>query len=394
MSRIVYLDNASTSWPKPPEVGEAMVRFLSEGSATPGRGGYRMAARNADLVERCRRRLGELIGVNDPARMVLATGATEAINIAIAGLFAWGADRPWHVVTTSMDHNSVRRPLLHFRRIGRIRLDAVSADEQGRVTPDHVAAAVTDETALVAIIAVSNALGTILPYHQVAQAVRRRNPRTLILLDASQAVGILSVNAADFDLVAFPGHKGLLGPTGTGILYVSRRATGEEWDACLTLQPARFGGTGGESAREDMPEHMPQRFETGSLNTVGFAGLLAALDARPMSHAESLAHERRLIGRLIDHLRSTRGARVLGPERIEERAGLASFTLEGWTAPELASVLDTQFGICCRAGLHCAPGAHASAGTFDAGGAVRVSVGPYNTDDDVETLIEAIQRIV
>lgn len=393
MARIVYLDNASTSWPKPPEVGEAMARFLAEGSATPGRGGYRMAARNADLVERCRRRLGELIGVNDPTRMVLATGATEAINIAIAGLFAWRDGAPAHVVTTSMDHNSVRRPLLHFRRIGRIQLDAVSADEQGRVTPEQMVAAVTDETALVAIIAVSNALGTILPYGEIARAVRRRNPRTLILLDASQAVGILPIDAADFDLVAFPGHKGLLGPTGTGILFVSKNATGEEGDAFLRLQPARFGGTGGESAREDMPEHVPQRFETGSLNTVGFAGLLAALDARPMSHADSLAHERRLIERLIAHLRSIPGARVLGPEHMEERAGLVSFTLDGWTAPELASMLDTQFGICCRAGLHCAPGAHVAAGTFDGGGAVRISLGPYNTGDDIEALIEALQRV-
>lgn len=392
----IYLDNASTSWPKPPCVPEAVAACLREGGATPGRGGYSMAAESGRMVERLRRRLAALVGAPDPDRIVLTGSATEALNIAILGLFPGTptAPRP-RVVTTDLEHNSVVRPLQHLAARQLIDLAVVPADSRGCITPEKVLAAADERTALVAMTAASNVTGTILPVGEVGRALRKRHPAALFLVDASQSIGLvpLHVERDAIDLLAFAGHKALLGPSGTGALFVSSRAWPGD-GSTRVIVPTRLGGTGVDSASPGMPERMPLLLEPGTPNTPGFAGLLAALEDPARADAESmLAHERRLMVRLAKALADEPRIRLLGPEDREEAVGVLALVVVGQSPDDIAGALDASFGIAVRAGLHCAPGTHRALGTIDGGGAVRVSPGPFSTSEDVDKLADALRAI-
>lgn len=396
---VIYLDNASTTWPKPRAVAEAMSNFILSGAATPGRGGYAMSSRNADLVARLRSRLAALIGAPNPDRVILTPGATDSFNMAILGLFTWPTSPLGFVpkvVTTVLEHNAIRRPLAFLKARGLIEVVEAPCESNGRVLAERILAEVDDRTVLVATMSASNVVGTVVPTAEVFRRLRATRPDVLTLLDASQTCGVLPIDvAADcIDLVAFPGHKALMGPTGTGALYISPRATGEEPGTRVTLQPTRFGGTGGDSGEDLMPKALPRRFEPGSINTVGFVGLLAALEASDRPTQQMVFdHEMSLARVLLDGLRDIPGVTLIGPRETTDRVPVVPFAIAGWKPTDAGAALDASAGIAVRCGLHCSPGAHRAMGSFPKGGAIRASPGVYNTRADVDALVGAVREL-
>ena len=374
---MIYLDNAATTYPKPATVWDAMDRFARNDAGNPGRSGHRFAAAAAVEVEGAREEVARVVGAPDPSRVALCLNATDALSMAFHGILRPGD----HVVTSRMEHNSVARPLNALARAGVITLDRAPNDATGVVDVDALAAMLGPATRLVAITWASNAFGTIQPVEAIARAVKTHG--ALLLLDASQAVGSIPVDVArvPVDLLAFPGHKGLLGPMGTGALWVRDG---------IEVDPWREGGTGGDSTNPFQPADMPHRLEGGTPNAHGLAGLRAGCRwVLERGVAAIRTHERDRVARLLDGLRAVRGLAIRGPDDAEARTGAVSFTLAGFDPHEVASVLDTAFGIAVRAGLHCAPEAHASLGTFPAG-TVRASVGPFTSNADIDALVEAL----
>lgn len=402
---LIYLDNGSTSWPKAPSVARAMTDAITRPVGNPGRGQHHVSKATGEVTMRLRRALAKKINAPAPERIVLSSGSTSSTNMALLGLL-WFAPKPEGerpiVVTTHIEHNAVRRPLLHQERDGVCDLVVIPCDADGFVDAEAVIEAATDPRCLaVAMTMCSNVIGTIQPIEAVGRGLRERAPHALFLADAAQAMGAMpiDVQAMCIDMLPFSGHKALLGPTGIGGMYVSERAyttTGVAGEGG-PIRPTCFGGTGGTltgSIEEFIPSEMPGVFEVGTTNTVGQAGLLAALEDKDVpSHTESLAHERRLLGMFIERYGDDDRVRILGPLSVERRHGLVSFNLDGYTAQEVSTYLDTEWGIAIRAGLHCAPGAHRAMGTVKLG-AVRVSPGPFTTETEMGTLIEAVERLL
>lgn len=390
----LYLDNAATSFPKAPGVYEAMARYGSEIGASPGRGGYREARQGAGVLGECRRLIARLINAQDPDRVVFALNTSDALNMAIKGLvfnkLRTDPDTRIHVVTTAMDHNSVLRPLNALRALlpGLFRWTRVAVDEQGIVDPNEVARAMTDETSLVAVVHASNATGAIQPVGEIGAHCRARG--VPFLVDAAQSVGHLSVDVQrdQIDLLAFPGHKGLLGPLGTGGLFV---APGME----ERLDTMREGGTGSRSEDDTQPMDLPDRYEPGSHNTVGIAGLIPGVRYVLDRGIDALrAHEVALIERFVAGLDEIPGVRLVGPRNAQHRVAVFGLVFEGVDPHEAADMLERENGLLVRAGLHCAPGAHESMGTTTLGGTVRVSFGPFTTAADVERTLAGIAQVV
>jgi cysteine desulfurase family protein len=378
---VIYLDNAATSFPKPPAVAESIVDFLEHSAGNPGRSGYALAMVAQTVVAATRRQLASLFGVPDPARIVFALNATDALNTAL-----WGLLRPGdRVVTTSIEHNAVARPLHALAERG-VEVTRVACAPDGTLDLDDLDRALRSAAVrLVAMCHASNVVGTILPVREAAQ--RAHEHGALFLLDAAQTAGVLSIDVREMrlDLLAFPGHKALLGPTGTGGLYV---APG------VRLLPLRQGGTGTRSEEERQPEELPEALEAGTLNTVGIAGLGAALRYLQERGQQAIrAHEVALTTRLIDGLRDIPGLRTHGTGNPERQVATVSVTLEGWEPADVAAALDSSFGIAVRSGLHCAPLAHRTLGTFPRG-TVRLSPGCFTTDDDVDRALAALRKLV
>lgn len=387
----LYLDNAATSFPKPPCVHEAMLRYATEVGASPGRGAYAEAREGAAIIAECRRRLCRLIGAQDPNQIVFTLNTTDALNLAIKGValnalaLAAGAART-HMVTTAMDHNSVLRPFNALRALG-VEWTRVPVDPNtGIADPAEVARAIRPETSLVAVVHASNVTGALQPVADIGEACARRG--IPLLVDAAQSVGHipLDINTLNIDFLACPGHKGLLGPLGVGALWIR---PGRE--ALLRLY--REGGTGSVSEQDTQPTTMPDRFEPGSHNTVGIVGLHAALGWILEQGVDRLArHERTLTHTLLTRLAEVPDLRILGPTRLDQRVGVVSVTHEAIPAENLAERLEAEHGVLTRAGLHCAPHAHATHGTLERG-ACRLSVGPFLTQADVERAAEAVASV-
>ncbi len=379
---MIYLDNAATSWPKPPAVYEELGSFLQHAGANPGRAGHRMAARAAWTVGETRRKLARLLGVDDPRRIIFTANATDALNLAIKGSLSAGD----HVVTTVMEHNSVRRPLRALERIG-VMTTAVPANAEGIVQPDSIRSALRRNTKLVVVTHASNVNGAIQPIAEIAAIAHAHG--SFLLVDGAQTVGSIPVDmkALDADLLAFPGHKGLMGPPGTGGL-----AIGERVDTAI-LYPIREGGTGGNSEEDIQPAEPPDRYEAGTVNTVGIAALGAALDFILHNGVEAIAaHERALTTRLIEGLRAIDGVRVLAPEEPAHRVAVVSLIVDGWEPADFGAALDEAFGIACRTGLHCAPGACRALGAGGQG-TTRMSPGFFTTVEEIDQAIEAVRKL-
>lgn len=381
MREITYLDNGATSWPKPACVQEEMIRFLAEDAANPGRAGHRMAVAAERKLDDVRAKLTTFFDGGDPHRMVLTLNCTDALNIAIRGVLREGD----HAITSTLEHNSVSRPLQTLADQGFITLTRLPMVDGGFVDPDAVRKAITPTTRLVAITHCSNVLSTIQPAEEIGRIVREHD--ALFLLDAAQSAGVIpiSIRQMNVDLLAFPGHKSLLGPTGTGGLYVGERAD---------PAPFRIGGTGGDSSTPTQPHLYPYWLEGGTPNTVGIAGLGAGIDY-VIAHdpAKTLAHERSLVARLVAALDGDEQFTILGSHDWSRRGCAVSITVRDMAPSEVGAILDSEFQIAVRPGLHCAPYIHQELGTFP-DGAVRISPGPFNTESDIDRLVAALQQIV
>ncbi|WP_111620327.1 aminotransferase class V-fold PLP-dependent enzyme [Paenibacillus pabuli] len=377
MEGVIYLDHAATSWPKPPAVGEAMMKALDVAGANPGRGSHRMAVQASRVVFGARKAISTLLGVRNANDIAMGSNTTEALNLAIQGWLREGD----HVIATMAEHNSVRRPLEYMRRSRNVEVDYVPVNAAGQIDLVQFARLFRSNTRLVVCTHSSNLLGSILPIGEIALMCQKH--QVTFLVDAAQSAGIIPVDVKQLgiDMLAFPGHKGLLGPQGTGGLYIAPE---------LDVQPLLHGGTGSQSEAIEQPLVRPDRYEAGTPNTVGIAGLAAGVQhVLELTPEFIYKQEWDLTQRMMDGLSSVHGIRMLGPKIGQARTGLLSFTVEGYDSAQLAFQLDRNYGIAVRSGFHCTPLAHESAGTT-ASGAVRASVGYSTSREDVDALIEAV----
>lgn len=379
---MIYLDNAATSWPKPPEMVEAIADFYARVGANPGRSGHRLSVEAARVVYAAREAVAALFHAPDPLRIVFGANVTAALNLALYGLLRAGD----HVVTSSMEHNSTMRPLRALARRG-VELTVVPCSPQGVLDPADVQAALQPHTRLIALNHASNVTGTLLPVPEVGRIARRQG--VLLLVDAAQTAGAypIDVQADAIDLLAFTGHKSLYGPQGTGGLVIGERVRAGE------LEPLQRGGTGSRSEEEEQPDFFPDCCESGTPNAAGLAGLEASLCWLARSGLETIrAHEVALTTRLIEGLRAVPGVTVYGTGDAQRQTATVSFALAGSAVSEVGLILDEKYGIMCRVGLHCAPAAHRTIGTFPHG-TVRFSPGVFNTAAEIETALDAVRAL-
>jgi cysteine desulfurase / selenocysteine lyase len=375
----IYLDNAATSFPKPESVYRAMDSFARTSLANPGRAGHKMALAAEHVLDDCRHRLNQFFHGKEPERFVFTLNCTDALNMAFKGVLNDGD----HAITTDLEHNSVSRPLRALELAGRITLTRLASDSGGTVDPDAVRRAFTPKTRLVAVTHASNVIGTVQPVGEIGRIVREKD--ALFLVDVAQTAGVLPVDVQTMfiDLLAFPGHKSLFGPTGTGALYVGPRARLRAW---------REGGTGGDSSSETQPPEFPYFLEGGTPNVLGVAGLAAGVRyVEERGLADIHAHEVELVERLWHRLDEL-GHPVYGHRDHARRVGTISFRSEQLPAAELGGLLDQAFDIAVRPGLHCAPYVHRAIGTFPEG-TVRVSPGAFNTTEEIDRLAEALKEV-
>jgi cysteine desulfurase / selenocysteine lyase len=381
---MIYFDNAATSWPKPDAVGGALDAYFGEAGGNPGRSGHRMSVAAARVIEEGRESLAALFQVADPSRIVFTQNATHALNQAIFGLYSSGFLRPGdHVLTTSVEHNSVMRPLRHLESMG-VALRVMDCAGDGSLQAEDAREAFRPNTKLVVSTHASNVTGTILPVAELTALAREHGAMSLI--DASQTAGSIPIDipALGADLLAFTGHKGLLGPTGTGGLYIREG---------VKLDPLLRGGTGSGSAFETQPEFLPDAYESGTPNVAGIAGLAAGARLLAEIGVESVArHERDLAARFVAGAEQIPGVVIYGCRDAARRCGIVSFNVAGATPSEVAWMLDDSFSILSRPGLHCAPAAHRTLGTFP-GGTVRFSFGWFNTAAEIDESLRALGEI-
>jgi cysteine desulfurase/selenocysteine lyase len=379
---MIYFDNAATSWPKPPGVAEAMVHFIDDVGANPGRSAHRLAVESGRVVYSAREAVAGLFNAPDPLRVVFGPNVTEALNLALRGLLRPGD----HVVTSSVEHNSVMRPLRALERQG-VGVTVVLCSAEGFLDPADVAAALRPNTALIALNHASNVVGTLLPVADVAGIARDHG--LILLVDAAQTGGAypIDVQADGVDLLAFTGHKSLYGPMGTGGLIVGERVD------VARMEPLKRGGTGSRSEQEEQPDFMPDMCESGTPNAVGLAGLEAGVRwVLERGVAAIRAHEVALAQRLIDGLMGVPGVTVYGGLDASQQTATVSFNVAGMEPSEVGLRLDENHGIMCRVGLHCAPAAHRTIGTFPVG-TVRFGLGALNTVDEVDAAVAAVEQL-
>jgi cysteine desulfurase family protein len=383
---MIYLDNAATSYPKPESVYRGAEAFVRAAGANPGRGGHRRAVEAESMIDETRRLLARLFGCPRPERIIFGPNATDALNMAIKGVLRKGD----HVITSVLEHNSVSRPLNRLEKDGAIRLTRLPATPDHLIDPDDVTRAFTPRTRLVAVTHASNVTGTIQPVAALGRIARERG--ALLLIDAAQSAGAVPIDVEKdaIDLLAFTGHKGLLGPTGTGGLVVGERAEVTPW---------REGGTGGDSTQPVQPSEFPHRLEGGTPNVFGLAGLREGVRLILDRGVETvLEHERGLLALFYASLKDPERFSWYGADRAlaspdgAGRVGLVGLNLSGFAPAELGAILDERFDIAVRPGLHCAPYAHKHLGTFPQG-FVRLSVGILSTPEEMRQAATALDEI-
>ena len=379
---MIYFDNAATSWPKPAAVPQAMTAFLEQVGANPGRSGHRLSVEAARIIYDTRQALADLFNAPDPMRVVFGHNITEALNLALRGLLYPGD----HVITSSVEHNSVMRPLRWLEQQG-VALSVLPCSPQGFLDPDDIEAAIRPHTKLIVLNHASNVAGGLLPVAEAGRIARQHG--LLLLVDSAQTAGAYPIDMQqdNIDLLAFTGHKSLYGPTGTGGLIFGERVVAEG------ILPLHLGGTGSRSEAEFQPDFLPDRFESGTPNAVGLAGLLAALHWLQDKSVNTIRlHEVDLAQQLINGLQQIPGVILFGGQDASRQAATVSFNIASLEPSTVGQRLDAEYGILCRVGLHCAPAAHRTLGTFP-DGTVRFGMGAFNTVDEIKQALQAVEHL-
>ncbi len=380
---MVYFDNAATSWPKPETVYKAMDYFSRQVGANPGRSGHKMSVEAERIVLNAREASAELFGIEDSSRMILTFNATDSLNLAIKCLLRKGD----HVVTSAFEHNSVIRPLRHLEQLDIIELTIVPCTKEGFLNPADVKKSIRPNTKLVTLIHASNVTGTIMPVEEVGEIVSKYDG-VYYMIDAAQTAGVIPIDVKQYklDLLAVPGHKCLFGPQGTGGLYIG--------EGLEDIMPSfKEGGTGSLSEQEVHPDFLPDKYESGTKNTGGLAGLAAGIEFIMETGIDKISkHEHELTEQLIKGLQKIEGVTMYGPQDADKQTAVVSINVDGLRSNEVGYYLDQQQGIMTRVGLHCAPIAHKTMGTSP-DGTVRLSMGYFNTAEEVDYVCKALSTL-
>ncbi|MEW6696247.1 MAG: aminotransferase class V-fold PLP-dependent enzyme [Bacillota bacterium] len=376
---MIYFDSAATSWPKPPEVWQAMEHFIKEVGASPGRAGHKQTLEANRIVDETRQLLADLFNVGDYHRIIFTLNATDSLNLALKGLLRPGD----HVITSSMEHNSVTRPLYTLASYG-LQVTKVQCDNQGNIDIHEIERSIRPNTRAIVLTHASNVTGTIMPVEEVGRLAARY--QIYFIMDAAQTAGLLDIDVKklNISILTFPGHKSLLGPQGTGGLYIRER---------VPLFTLREGGTGSGSETPTQPDMLPEKYECGTLNAVGIAGLGAGVKyLRKVGLAKIREHDKRLTKQFLEGAAQIEGLQIYGPRDLEKRVPVVSFRLAGYKAGEVGNLLDKEYNVACRAGLHCSPDAHHTLGTFEEK-LVRFSFSCFNKPEEVDFSLRALRKI-
>ena len=368
---MIYLDNAATTYPKPDCVIDAVTDFMKNRGGNPGRGGHKLSEASAEKILECREELASLIGVDNPQQFIFTKNASEALNLAIKGSVKRGDE----IIISSMEHNSVLRSSISLEKEG-VTVKIAKADSKGYIKPEDIATLITPKTKLICVIHVSNVVGTVNPVRKICELARKHG--VLCLVDAAQSGGILKIDQECGDMIAFAGHKGLYGPFGTGVLYIRPG---------ITLDTLIEGGTGSMSESALMPEVLPDRFEAGTLNASGIAGLCEGV--KFVKREGVIEKEKELSEVLIDKISEIKGVKILGDPGV----GVLGILVKEHDCVDVAARLDSEYSIATRAGLHCSPMAHRTLGTVTKG-LLRLSIGYFNTKQDILDAAFALEKIV
>lgn len=377
---MIYLDNAATSFPKPEKVYLEILKCMKEYCANPGRGGHRMSIESGRIVMQTRETVASLFNIEDPLQVCFTKNATEALNMAIKGVLRPGD----HVITTCMEHNAVIRPLKTLERDLGIEISIIQGNEFGEINPESIKKSIKKTTKMIISTLSSNVNGIIMPIEEMGNIARDHG--VIFLLDASQGAGSIPIDVEkmQIDMLASPGHKSLLGPQGTGFLYVARN---------IKLSPIMQGGTGSNSENLYQPDIMPDLLESGTLNTPGIAGLKSGIEFIDSFGQENLKIYKGMLTNYIhDELKRIKGIKLYSKGSYENNSGIVAFNIDDVDCTEVSYILDREYGIATRAGLHCAPLAHETLGTIRTG-VVRLSMGCFNTMDEMEYTVKALFEI-
>jgi len=376
---MVYFDNAATTFPKPNEVYDAIMKSMKEYGANPGRSGHKLALRMGREIYETRELLAKLFNIDNPMNVIFTSNCTESLNLAIKGILEKGD----HVITSSMEHNSILRPLTLLGKEG-VDLTIIKGDYMGRLDVKEISRNIKDNTKLIAITHVSNLTGTIMPIEEIGRIAKENN--IYFLVDAAQSAGVydIDVEKMNIDMLAFPGHKGLLGPQGTGGLYVREG---------LSLKEMKQGGTGSLSHLLEQPDILPDRYESGTLNGPGIVGIGAGIRYIMKTGIKNIRrHEEELTKHFIEGISKIDKIKAYGPLNEKEQGAVVSINIGDEDSSEISYILDEKYDIQVRPGLHCAPLAHKTIGTFEQG-VVRFSFGPFNTHEEIDYALKAIFEI-
>lgn len=376
---MIYFDNAATSFPKPNIVYKKIMEAMSEYGANPGRSGHKLALRTSREMFETRNLLANLFNIKDPMNIIFTFNCTESLNIGIKGLLESGD----HVITTSMEHNSVLRPIKELEKTG-IEATIVKANILGEISPQDIKKAIKANTKLIIITHISNLTGTIMPIKEIGRIAKEKG--IYFMVDGAQSAGVydIDVEEMNIDILAFPGHKGLLGPQGTGGLYI-----GEDIDLKGIFQ----GGTGSDSESILQPNMRPDKYESGTLNGPGIIGLGAGIAYIMDRGVHNICkHEEDLSKFFLEEAQKIDGIKLYGPLDEKKRGGVITLNIRDIDSSEISYILDEKYNIAVRGGLHCAPLAHETIGSFKQG-AVRFSFGPFNTLEEVELGIRGLKEI-
>lgn len=376
----VYLDNAATSYPKPKEVADAVYDFMINNGTSSGRGSYKKAMESDFLIYNARKEIASLFNFDDPKRVIFTSNVTESLNLAIRGIVKNGDN----VITSSLEHNAVWRCLKTLEKEINISITKINSNKEGYINIEEINKSIKYNTSLIVFNHASNVLGTIQPIKEIGKIARNKN--IPFLVDAAQSAGAfpIDIKKDNIDLLAFTGHKSLLGPMGTGGLLINCE---------YKISPLKVGGTGGDSAYEYQPNYYPNKLETGTLNVSGIVGLLESVRyIKKEGICKIHNKEKELIKYALEKLEGVKNIELYGPKNYKDIVGVISFNIKNMKAEDIAYILDNKYDIMVRAGLHCAPNAHDLIGTKDIG-ALRIGIGYFNEKEDIDLLVNALNEI-